>query len=79
MINGSQLRLLRLSSGLSQSQLAEKLGNGGYHAKVIGAIENDKRKIGFSFLSDWCKACGYRIETVENEHGFSINIIKEGC
>ena len=60
MISGKELRLLRLSSGQSQAKLAKKLGNGGYDAKVIGAIENDRRKIGLSLLSDWAFACGYQ-------------------
>jgi hypothetical protein len=30
MISGNDLRLLRLGSGQAQTQLAEKLGNGGY-------------------------------------------------
>lgn len=69
MITGQELKLLRLSSGQSQSQLAEKLGNGGYDDRIVGAIENDRRKIGLLMLADWATACGYDVE---------INFIKSG-
>ena len=35
MISGYQLKALRISAGLTQSQLAEKLGNGGYTKQEI--------------------------------------------
>ena len=69
MINGKQLRLLRLSSGQTQSQLAEKLGNGGYTKQVVAAIENDKRNIGLSMLADWADACGYDIQISFTKQG----------
>ena len=74
MVTGKNLRLLRLSSGQTQTQLAEKLGSGGYSQQVVAAIENDKRNIGLSLLADWANACGYDVqisfikqEMVQNE------------
>jgi transcriptional regulator with XRE-family HTH domain len=61
MINGNDLRLLRLSSGQTQTQLAEKLGQGGYSKQVVLAIEKGKRNIGLSLLADWASACGYDV------------------
>lgn len=61
MINGSTLKALRLSAGLTQKQLAEKLGKGGYTDGVIRAIESGRRNIGLNLLPDWADACGYDI------------------
>jgi transcriptional regulator with XRE-family HTH domain len=61
MISGKDLRLLRLSSGQTQTQLAEKLGNGGYTKHVVSAVEKGKRNIGLALLGDWASACGYNI------------------
>ena len=69
MITGNQLRLLRISSGQTQSQIAEKLGKGGYDAKTVGALENDRRNIGLSLLFSWASACGYDV---------NINFVKSG-
>jgi transcriptional regulator with XRE-family HTH domain len=74
MINGKDLRLLRISSGQTQTQLAEKLGNGGYTKQVVSAVESGKRNIGLALLSNWASACGYDVsisftksETIESE------------
>ena len=56
-----ELKQLRIESGQSQAELAEKLGDGGYTKQVVSAIENGKRNIGLSILHSWAKACGYRI------------------
>lgn len=77
MITGSQLKALRISAGLTQSQLAEKLGNGGYTKFVVSAVEHGKRNIGLNLLADWANACGYHIainftrqgEFIENKVG----------
>ena len=61
MINGSNLRLLRLGSRQTQTQLAEKLGNGGYTKQVVSAVESGKRNIGLALLADWASACGYNV------------------
>jgi transcriptional regulator with XRE-family HTH domain len=61
MINGSNLRFLRLGSGQTQTQLAEKLGNGGYTKQVVSAVEKGRRNIGLALLADWASACGYDI------------------
>lgn len=61
MITGSQLKALRVSAGLTQSQLAEKLGNGGYTKQVVSAVENGGRNIGINLLADWADACGYDV------------------
>ena len=62
MITGNTLKLLRLSSGQTQVQIAEKLGKGGYDAKAVGALENDRRNIGLSLLASWAAACGYDVK-----------------
>jgi transcriptional regulator with XRE-family HTH domain len=69
MISGKELRLLRLSSGQSQAELAKKLGNGGYDAKIVSAIENDRRKIGLGLLADWSDACGYNVSVTFHKQG----------
>ena len=79
MISGKDLRLLRLSSGQSQSQLAEKineihkkenpLSKGGYDSRVVGAIENGRRNFGIALLSEWAESCGYDV---------SISFVKSG-
>lgn len=69
MINGAILRQLRKSARLTQTQLAKKLGNGGYTKFVIAAIENDKRNIGLSLLADWASACGYDVQISFSKSG----------
>lgn len=61
MITGKELRLLRQSAGLSQPQLAERLGKGGYNKQAVCAIENGRRNIGLATLADWAAACGYNV------------------
>lgn len=62
MINGKDLRMLRISAKLSQAELAKKLGNGGYDRRIVGAIENNRRNIGINLISDWAEACGYEVK-----------------
>jgi transcriptional regulator with XRE-family HTH domain len=62
MVNGTDLLALRKSAGLTQTQLAEKLGNGGYTKGVVSEIEAGRRNIGLSLLTDWANACGYDVE-----------------
>ena len=64
-----ELKKLRIQSGQSQAELAEKLGDGGYTKQVVSAIENGKRNIGLSILHSWAKACGYHvnIQFVKND------------
>jgi transcriptional regulator with XRE-family HTH domain len=57
-----ELRLLRINSGQTQAQLAEKLGNGGYTKQVVSAIENEKRNIGVNLLKDWATTCNYDVQ-----------------
>jgi transcriptional regulator with XRE-family HTH domain len=57
-----ELRMLRISSGQTQTELAEKLGHGGYTKQVVSAIENDKRNIGVNLLKDWAAACNYNVQ-----------------
>lgn len=73
MINGKQLRLLRISSGQTQTELAEKLGKGGYTKQVVAAIENDKRNIGLSMLGDWANACGFDVQISFTKQGSEQN------
>lgn len=62
MINEKQLKALRTSAGLTQTQLAERLGNGGYSKCIVSAIENGKRNVGLNLLNEWATACGYRVK-----------------
>ena len=64
MITGKELKLLRISANLTQSGLAEKLGNGGYSKGVVSDIEAGRRNIGLNLLSSWAAACGYDVEIV---------------
>ena len=56
-----RLKQLRLSANLSQAELAEKIGKGGYNEKIIEAIETGNRNIGLNILEDWAKGCGYEL------------------
>lgn len=69
MINGSTLKTLRVSAGLTQSQLADMLGNGGYSSAVIRAIESGRRNIGLNLLADWANACGYDVSIEFRKQG----------
>ncbi|WP_374759701.1 helix-turn-helix domain-containing protein [Dyadobacter chenwenxiniae] len=60
----TQLKDLRLASNLTQAQIAEKLGSGGYTNKAVSDIENGRRKVGWSVIQDWAKACGKEAEIV---------------
>ena len=62
MTNYITLKALRVSAGLTQTQLAERLGNGGYSKCIVSAIENGKRNVGLNLLRDWAAACGYEVE-----------------
>jgi len=62
MTNYITLKALRVSAGLTQTQLAERLGNGGYSKCIVSAIENGKRNVGLNLLNDWATACGYRVK-----------------
>lgn len=81
MISGKELRLLRVLSGQTQSELAEKLGKGGYTKQVVAAIENDKRDIGKKMLYAWADACDCDVEitfkkrgTIENEEVSDVEL-----
>jgi transcriptional regulator with XRE-family HTH domain len=69
MISGKDLRLLRIGSGQTQTQLAEKLGQGGYNKQIVSAIEKGKRNIGLSLLADWASACGYDVSISFDKSG----------
>jgi len=56
------LRKIRKEAGLSQQQLAEMLGGGGYTDKVVSAIESGKRKVGLQLLQAWADACEKNLE-----------------
>lgn len=71
MINGAILRQLRKSAGLTQTQLAQRLGQGGYTKFVVAAIENDHRNIGIRLLGDWANACGFNCRIVFEKEGES--------
>ncbi len=60
-----QLKDLRAKAGLTQSQLAEKLGPG-YQKQHVNAIESGKTKTGLEVISRWANACGYKAEIIFN-------------
>lgn len=49
------LRSLRLRAGLSQEELAEKLGR---PQTFVSAVELRKTRLDFLQIRDWCRACG---------------------
>ena len=60
-ITGKDLQVLRVSADLTQQKLAERLGKGGYSAKVIGGIENGRRPIGSKLVRAWATACNCEV------------------
>lgn len=77
MINCKDLRLLRLSSGQTQTQLAEKLGKGGYSKQIVSAVETGERNIGLALLADWASACGYDVSISFTKSGTIESEIQE--
>lgn len=72
----NKLKALRISAGLSHSEIAEHIGFTGHPEHVI-AIEEGRRNIGISTIEKWAKACwsvytvdfefvGYRLHDLEN-------------
>ncbi|MGA9651880.1 helix-turn-helix transcriptional regulator [Pedobacter sp.] len=59
-----RLKKLRSDAGLTQTDLAAKMGSGGYTKQAISAIENGRRAVGWNVISDWAKACGKEAEIV---------------
>ena len=57
----NQLKHLRKEAKLTQSQLAQKLGEG-YSSPHVCAIEKGKRKVGFTLVERWAESCGFRVE-----------------
>ena len=49
------LKALRKASGLTQAQLAERLGE---EQAYISRIELGDRYVDMLFFLDWCRACG---------------------
>ncbi len=64
---GQQLKALRKKAGLTQKELALKLGNGGYSEFTVSAIEGNKRKVGFDVCEDWAKACSHKMRVEFDE------------
>ena len=58
---GKELKALRIEAGLTQAQIAAKLGLG-YKYNHVSAIENDKRGISFVVIDNWARACGCLVE-----------------
>ena len=74
-----KMRLLRLSSGQTQTELAQKLGHGGYTKQVVAAIENGNRKIGWKLICDWADACGCDVSLSFTKSGTVESEIEETC
>lgn len=51
----AQMKNMRLSAGLTQKHMAERLGVNQSH---ISKIENGDRYIELLFYMDWCGVCG---------------------
>lgn len=61
----NELKLLRQSSGLTQTELAKYLGKG-YSKSTISNIEKGKIIVGRNVIQRWSEICGYRyVETFE--------------
>lgn len=58
----ASLKALRLSAGLTQAEIAERLGKGGYTQTVVSKIETNERNVGISLLTQWAAACGYDVQ-----------------
>jgi len=52
------LRDLRIDAGLSQAELAERLGSK-YSEKVVSEIESGTRPVSIRVLDRWADICGY--------------------
>lgn len=63
-----KLKALRIDAGLTQTELAERLGSG-YSKQVVSAIENGNRPVGIRILTRWAEVCGYTatIDFIPNE------------
>ena len=57
----SELARLRKQAGLSQVQLAERLGVG---QSFVSKIERGEAYVDVLFFSDWCRACNTRAGAV---------------
>lgn len=53
------LKGLRTSAGLTQIQIAERLG---LEQSYVSKIERGERYVDILFYIDWCKACGVKPE-----------------
>lgn len=62
MIEGKQLKEIRMASGQTQAALAKKMGKGGYDRFAISKIERGKVVVGFEVLEKWAAACGYEVK-----------------
>lgn len=73
MINEKMLHRLRKRAGLSQSELAEKIGT---HRVTISAVERGVRRIDTDLLESWLRACGAHLELVEGQSP-TVNALSE--
>ena len=61
MIDGAQLKALRESAGLTQTQLCEAMGIKA--GKVfISKIEKNRKKVGLNLAEKWAKACNFAMK-----------------
>jgi transcriptional regulator with XRE-family HTH domain len=59
-IMAERLKQLRIESGLTQAQVAKKMGPG-YKAPRIYNIESGSKPVGLKMIESYAAACGYRL------------------
>ena len=59
---GRRLRTLRAIKGLTQEEMAQRMGF--KHSPVISKIESGDRKLSALELARWCKECGVTTDAV---------------
>jgi transcriptional regulator with XRE-family HTH domain len=59
-IMAKRLKQLRIESGLTHAQIAEKMGPG-YKAPRIYNIESGLKPVGLKMIESYASACGYRL------------------
>lgn len=59
-IMAKRLKQLRVESGLTHAQIAEKMGPG-YQAPRIYNIESGLKPVGLKMIENYAAACGYKL------------------
>lgn len=71
---GARLKRIRTAYGLSQADMATKLGFGVSGSPIVSKIESGSRKLSAQELHKWCSACDVSTEDVLSGRPLSIEI-----